>query len=106
MWSSVQERHRPAGAHPEEGHRNDTRDGTPALQGQAERAGIVQSEGKKAPGDLIVGFQYLKGAIKKLGTNSLSGSVVIGQGENVFKLKEERFRLDSRKIFFLFIFKQ
>jgi len=29
--SSLQERHRPVGAHPEEGHRNDPRDGTPLL---------------------------------------------------------------------------
>jgi len=36
MWSSVQERHRPAGAHPEEGHRNDTRNEPLSLQGQIE----------------------------------------------------------------------
>ena len=29
--SSVQERHGPVGAHPEEGHKNDPRDGTPPL---------------------------------------------------------------------------
>jgi len=34
--SSVQERHRPVGAHPEEGHKNDPRDGTPLLQEQRE----------------------------------------------------------------------
>ena len=28
--------------HPEEGHKSDPRDGTPLLQGQAERAGAVQ----------------------------------------------------------------
>ena len=28
--------------HPEEGHKNDPRDGTPLLQGQADRAGAVQ----------------------------------------------------------------
>jgi len=33
--------------HPEEGHKNDPRDGTPLLLGQAERAGAVQpGEGK------------------------------------------------------------
>ena len=40
--SSVQERHGPVGVHPEEGHKSDPRDGTPLLQGQAERAGAVQ----------------------------------------------------------------
>ena len=39
--SSVQERDGPAGAHPEESHKNDLRDGTPLLPGQAERAGAV-----------------------------------------------------------------
>jgi len=40
--SSVQERHGSVGAHPEEGHKNDPRDGTPLLRGQAERAEAVQ----------------------------------------------------------------
>ena len=35
--SSVQERHKPLGEHPEKGHRNDPRDGTSLLRGQAER---------------------------------------------------------------------
>ena len=37
--SSVQERHRPVGVHQEKGHQNDPMDGTPLLQGQAERWG-------------------------------------------------------------------
>jgi len=39
--SSVQERHRPAEVSLEEGHKSDQRNGTPALQGQAESAGAV-----------------------------------------------------------------
>lgn len=39
---SLQEKHRPDGVHPEEGCKNDPRDGTSLLQGQAERAGVVQ----------------------------------------------------------------
>ena len=39
--SSVQERCGPVGAHPEKGHKNYLRDGTPLLQGQTERAGAV-----------------------------------------------------------------
>lgn len=44
-------------------------------------------------GDLVVAFQYLKGA------NILSRPVAIGQGV-LFKLKGGRFGLDTRKIFF------
>jgi len=35
---------------PEKGHKNDPRDATPLLQGQAERAGAVQPGEKKVPG--------------------------------------------------------
>ena len=48
MESSVQERHGPVGVCPEEGHKNDPRDGAPLLQGQAERAGAIQAEEEKA----------------------------------------------------------
>ena len=41
MESSVQERCGPVGAHPEEGHKNDPRDGTPPLPVRAETAGAV-----------------------------------------------------------------
>ena len=42
--SSVQERQRPVGARPEKGHKNDPRDETPLLQGQAEkRVGAIQA---------------------------------------------------------------
>jgi len=50
MESSAQERCGSVRARPEEGHRNDPRDGTPPLQGQTERAGAVQPGERKAPG--------------------------------------------------------
>ena len=50
MESSVGERHGPVGIHPEESHKNDPRDGTPLLRGQAERRGAVQTGEGKAPG--------------------------------------------------------
>ena len=46
--SSVQESHEPVGVHPEEGHKNDPRDGTPLLRGQTERAGAAQPGEEKA----------------------------------------------------------
>lgn len=44
--------------------------------GQAERAGAVQCGEEKARWILIVAFQYVKGAVRKNGTDSLAGSVV------------------------------
>ena len=38
---SAQERHGPVGVGPEEGHKNDLRDGAPLLRGKAERDGVV-----------------------------------------------------------------
>jgi len=43
----------------------------------------------------------IEGAKRKKGTDSLEGSVLIGIGENNFKLKEGRFRLGIRKMFFM-----
>jgi len=70
--SSVQERHGAVGAHPEEGHKNDPKDGTPLLQGGAERAGSVQPGEEKAQGDLRTIFQYLEGGCKKEGDRSFN----------------------------------
>ena len=46
--SSVPERHGPVVVCPEKGHKNDPRDGTPLLRGQAERGGAVQPGEEKA----------------------------------------------------------
>ena len=46
--SSVQERHELVEVCPEEGYKNVSSDGTPLLQGQAERAGDLQSGEEKA----------------------------------------------------------
>lgn len=64
--SSVQKRHGPVGLYPEEGHRNDPKDGTPVLRGQAVRVGAVQPGEEKLQGDLVA-FQYLKGSYRKEG---------------------------------------
>ena len=59
-------------------------------------AGLFSLEKRRLQEDLIAALQYLKGFIRKVGTDFLVGPVVIGQG-NGFKLKEGRFRLDVRK---------
>ncbi|KAK4806242.1 LOW QUALITY PROTEIN: hypothetical protein QYF61_013386 [Mycteria americana] len=51
-------------------------------------------------GDLIVAFQYLKGAYKKDGERLFSRACSDRTRDNGFKLKEGRFRLDIRKKFF------
>jgi len=81
--SSAQERCGPIGAHPEEGHRNDPRDGTSFLEEQDERAGAVQPEEKKALGRTESGLSVSKGGCKK-GTDSLVvAPAVRGQGKMV-----------------------
>jgi len=57
---SAQERHGPVGTGPEEGHKNDQRDGTPLLSGKAERAGAVQPGEEKALGRPVCSLSVLK----------------------------------------------
>ena len=83
MESSV---HGPVGAHPKEGHKNDPKDGTPLLRGQAERAGALQpEEGSSETGERP--FNIYRGAISKKGTDSVAGSRVTGQREMVSNKK-------------------
>ena len=46
---SPQERHRPVGVRPEEGHKTDLKPGTPLQWGNTERAGAVQPGEEKTP---------------------------------------------------------
>ena len=87
MESSVQERCGLAGTHPEEGHKNDLRDGIPALRGQAEGAGAVQPGDEKALERPDSGLSVSNGAVRKKGTDCLSRSVATGQREIVSKQK-------------------
>lgn len=76
---------------PEEGNKNDSRDGTRTAE-------AIHSEEKKALGRLTAVSEYLKReAIQRRRTESLAGSVVIGQGERGTNEKRRRFRLHIRK---------
>ncbi|KAK4822099.1 hypothetical protein QYF61_009799 [Mycteria americana] len=46
-----------------EGHKNAQRDGTPLLCGKAERVGVVELGGEKAPGRPYCGFSILTGGL-------------------------------------------
>ena len=64
--SSVQKRHGHVGAHPEEGHKNDPRGGTPRWESWG------YSFWRRLWEDLRVAFQYLKGGYKKEGDRLFS----------------------------------
>jgi len=63
--------------------------------------GLFSLEKRRRQGDLIVAFQYLKGAYRKDGDNLFSKACCDRRRSNGFKLKEGRFRLDERKKFFI-----
>ena len=90
MESSVQERRGAVGVHPEEGHRNDPRDGTPPCETGRE-LGLFSLENRRLWGVLRATFQYLKGGCKKEG-DRLFSRVCCGRIRgNSVKVKEGRF---------------
>jgi len=62
--------------------------------------GLFSLEKRRLRGDLMVAFQYVKGACKRAGEGLFTGAWNDGTRGNGFKLKEHRFRLGRRKDFF------
>jgi len=97
--SAVLERHRAVGEHPEEGHKNGPRDGTPPYEYRL-RAGMCSLEKGRLWGDLRVAFSIERGC-KNEGDRLFSRVCCDRTRGNGFKLEKGRFRLDIRKKLFM-----
>ena len=62
--------------------------------------GLFSPEKRRLHGHLTAAFQYLKGAYKKAGEGLFTRACSDRTRGNGFKLKEGRFRIDVRQMFF------
>jgi len=64
------------------------------------KLGLFSLEKRRLQGDLVAAFQYLKRVYKKGGEGLFTRTCSDSTRGNGFKLKEGRFKLDTRKKFF------
>jgi len=72
LESSAQERHRPVGVGPEEGHKDNQKVEYLFYEEKLQKLGLFCLEKRRLRGDLTTAFQYLKGACGKDGKNMFS----------------------------------
>ena len=98
MESSVQDRHRPVVAHPEEGCKDDLRDGNLSYEDRLREVGLFSLEKRRLQEDQIVASQDINGGCKKEGDRLFSRVSCKRTRGNGLKLKGGRFMLE--KIFY------
>ena len=84
---------------PKDGHKDGQ--GTGALLRRQAEAEKVEDQSREWNEDLILAFQYLKGAYEKNGERLFIRDCSNRTRGNGFKLKQGRFRLDIRKKLFV-----
>ena len=97
MESSTQERYRPVGTCPEEGHQNHPRMEHLSCEDRLRELGLFSLEKRMFQGDLIAALQHPKGNYRKERDRDFSRVCGDRTRGNGFKFKEGRFRLDVRK---------